>query len=122
DPKTRQKIFEPFFTTKEVGKGTGLGLSISYGIIRQHNGAITVESEPGKGTCFTIYLPLIRIEVEKQPPSKEYISMNGTETVLVAEDEEIVKQFLQGILRRAGYSVVSASDGEEAIALFHQNS
>jgi PAS domain S-box-containing protein len=122
DPKTRQKIFEPFFTTKEVGKGTGLGLSISYGIIRQHNGAIAVESEPGKGTCFTIYLPLIRIEVEKQPPSKEYISMNGTETVLVAEDEEIVKQFLQGILRRAGYSVVSASDGEEAIALFHQNS
>ena len=122
DPKTRPKIFEPFFTTKEVGKGTGLGLSISYGIIRQHNGAIAVESEPGKGTCFTIYLPLIRIDVEAPPPSKENISMNGSETVLIAEDEEIVKQFLQGILKRAGYSVVTASDGEEALALYHQNS
>lgn len=120
DAKTRQKIFEPFFTTKEVGKGTGLGLSISYGIIRQHNGAITVESEPGKGTCFSIYLPLIRIEVEKQAPRKEVFSMEGTETVLVAEDEEIVKQFLQGILKRVGYRVVTASDGEEAIALFHR--
>ncbi len=121
DEKTRDKIFEPFFTTKEVGKGTGLGLSISYGIIRQHNGAITVESEPGKGTRFSIYLPLIRIEVEKPPPRKEAITMEGTETVLVAEDEEIVKQFLQGILKRVGYRVVTASDGKEAIELFHKH-
>jgi PAS domain S-box-containing protein len=122
DAKTREKIFEPFFTTKEVGKGTGLGLSISYGIIRQHNGAIIVESEPGKGTRFTIYLPLIGIEVEKQAPRKEAFTMEGTETVLVAEDEEIVKQFLQGILKRVGYRVVTASDGKEAIELFQKHS
>jgi len=121
DPKNRQKIFEPFFTTKEVGKGTGLGLSISYGIVRQHNGAITVESEPGKGASISIYLPLIVIEAEKPAPRKETFSMTGSETVLVAEDEEIVKQFLKGILKRVGYRVVTASNGEEAIALFHEN-
>lgn len=122
DEKTRQKIFEPFFTTKEVGKGTGLGLSISYGIIRQHNGAITVESEPGRGSAVTIHLPLIRIDVEKEAPAVEVFSTAGTETVLIAEDEEIVRHFLRDTMKRAGYSVITAADGDEALERFRQHS
>lgn len=121
DEKTRQKIFEPFFTTKEVGKGTGLGLSISYGIVRQHNGIITVDSEPGKGTTFTIHLPLIGIEAEPAPAPVAPPSTAGVETILVAEDEEIVRNYLRDILRRAGYTVITASDGAEAMARFRQN-
>lgn len=121
DEKTRQKIFEPFFTTKEVGKGTGLGLSISYGIIRQHNGIITVESEPGKGTTFTIHLPLISIDVEPETASVPLQSTTGNETVLVVEDEEIVRNYLRDVLRRAGYTVITASDGAEAMVRFHQD-
>jgi len=120
DESTRQKIFEPFFTTKELGKGTGLGLSISYGIIRQHNGIITVESELGKGTTFTIQLPLISINVEPEAADVAPLSTAGSETVLVAEDEEIVRNYLRDILRRAGYSVITASDGAEAMVRFHQ--
>ena len=122
DEKTRQKIFEPFFTTKEVGKGTGLGLSISYGIIRQHNGTITVESEPGRGSAVTIHLPLIRIDVQEEAPAVEVFSTAGTETVLIAEDEEIVRHFLRDTMKRAGYSVITAADGEEALVRFRQNS
>jgi len=122
DDKTRQKIFEPFFTTKEVGKGTGLGLSISYGIIRQHNGVITVKSEPGNGSAVTIHLPLIRIDVEDEPPKVEVFSTSGTETVLIAEDEEIVRHFLRDTMKRAGYSVITAADGDEALVRFRQNS
>ncbi len=121
DEKTRQKIFEPFFTTKAIGKGTGLGLSISYGIINQHNGAITVESLPASGTVFNIYLPLIQKDVEEKPRREDLPATPGTETILIAEDEEIVKNFLQGILKRAGYTVIDASDGEEAVSRFREN-
>jgi len=118
DETTRQKIFEPFFTTKDVGKGTGLGLSISYGIIRQHNGVIDVESEPGKGTTFTIHLPLIGIDPEAKAPAPAAVSGAGSETILVAEDDELVRNFLRDTLRRAGYSIITASDGEEALNRF----
>jgi len=121
DEKTRQKVFEPFFTTKEIGKGTGLGLSISYGIIRQHNGVITVDSEPERGTTFTLYLPLVRIEVESMAPREQAYTTSGSETILIAEDEEIVMRFLQGILQRAGYRVITASDGEEALERFREH-
>ncbi|MGA7828963.1 MAG: PAS domain S-box protein, partial [Geobacteraceae bacterium] len=120
--KLRQKIFEPFFTTKEIGKGTGLGLSISYGIIKQHNGTITVESRPDTGAVFTIYLPLIHSDVLVAPIREEVPAKTGTETILIAEDEEIVNQFLTGILKRAGYTIISATNGEEAVARFEENS
>jgi two-component system cell cycle sensor histidine kinase/response regulator CckA len=119
--KTRQKIFEPFFTTKEIGKGTGLGLSISYGIIKQHNGAISVESSPHAGAVFTIYLPLLQMDIETTPARKDMPVTPGTETILVAEDEEIVKHFLLGILQRAGYTVITAANGEEAISRFREH-
>lgn len=116
--KIRQKIFEPFFTTKEIGKGTGLGLSISYGIIKQHNGTITVESIPGAGTVFTIYLPLVQIDIPAIPARKDVPTKSGTETILIAEDEEIVRHFLAGILQRAGYTVIATANGEEAVSRF----
>jgi PAS domain S-box-containing protein len=120
DEKIRQKIFEPFFTTKEIGKGTGLGLSISYGIIKQHNGAITVESTLGTGTAFTIYLPLVQIDIKESPTLEATPVRSGTESLLIAEDEEIVRHFLQGILQRAGYRVITADDGKDAISRFKE--
>ena len=119
--KNRQKIFEPFFTTKEIGKGTGLGLSISYGIIKQHNGTITVESTPGAGAVFTIYLPLVQMDVPAIPAREDVPTKSGTETILIAEDEEIVRHFLTGILQRAGYTVIAAANGEEAVSRFKEH-
>ncbi len=121
DEKTREKIFEPFFTTKEVGKGTGLGLSIIYGIIRQHNGAVTVETELGKGSVFTFFVPLLAMETGKEEPRGKALPSGGGETILVAEDEELVRLFLEKALHRAGYHVIAASDGEEAIAAFREH-
>jgi two-component system, cell cycle sensor histidine kinase and response regulator CckA len=119
DPKTREKIFEPFFTTKEVGKGTGLGLSIAYGIITQHNGHISVESEPGRGTRFTIYLPAIEALVEtarreEEPPR------GGKETILVAEDNDEVRTLAKEVLVAAGYTVIEATDGDGAVRQFRK--
>jgi two-component system cell cycle sensor histidine kinase/response regulator CckA len=118
DEKIMEKIFEPFFTTKEVGKGTGLGLSIIYGIIRQHNGAVTVESKIGKGTTFTFFLPLLDIEVRRDEAREKVLPSGGGETILVAEDEELVRVFLEKALLRAGYRVITATDGEAAISAF----
>jgi CheY-like chemotaxis protein len=121
DPMTMERAFEPFFTTKEVGKGTGLGLSIIYGIIKQHNGAITVDSRPSEGSTFTICLPLVEpgIIPEKQP--EEVPLPAGTETILVAEDEELVRHFLGRMLVNAGYTVITAEDGDAAVAKFKEN-
>ncbi|MBP1751995.1 MAG: domain S-box [Geobacteraceae bacterium] len=118
DEKTVEKIFEPFFTTKEVGKGTGLGLSIVYGIIRQHNGTVDVESRLGKGTCFTIYLPLVNAGIIQDSPREKVIGNSGTVTVLVVEDEEFVRIFLEKTLTRAGYHVITAEDGDRALEKF----
>ncbi|MBI3600877.1 MAG: PAS domain S-box protein [Nitrospinae bacterium] len=120
DEKTKQKIFEPFFTTKEVGKGTGLGLSIIYGIIKQHDGHIHVYSETGRGTTFKIYLPIIESAIEETQKKKVMPApKGGTETVLVAEDNTEVRNFLKDVLERLGYFVIEAADGEEAIKVFH---
>jgi two-component system cell cycle sensor histidine kinase/response regulator CckA len=121
DETTRENIFEPFFTTKGVGRGVGLGLAIVYGIIKQHEGDINVYSELGKGTTFKIYLPLISSAVEekkqKEPPSPK----GGTETVLLAEDSAEVRGLIKAVLERAGYRVINASDGEEAVQKFMEN-
>lgn len=122
DERTRARIFEPFFTTKDVGKGTGLGLAMVYGIVKQHDGYINVYSEIGKGTRFKIYLPLIKTEVKET----EFISpstppKSGTETILLAEDDGGVRKIMKKILEGAGYKVIEAVDGEDAINTFMVN-
>lgn len=121
DNKTQQKIFEPFFTTKEVGKGTGLGLSIVYGIIKQHDGNITIYSEPGKGTTFRIYLPLIESKVEETKAAEIITQEGGTETILFAEDNEDVRVISRKVLEENGYAVIDAVNGEDAINKFKEN-
>jgi len=124
DGETAGKIFEPFFTTKEMGKGTGLGLAVVYGIVMNHQGFVDVSSEPGRGCEFRIYLPLS--EVERQKPA---ISLDrgkpagGSETILVAEDEVAVRRLITTILKRNGYTVIEAVDGEDAVRQFtsHQD-
>jgi two-component system, cell cycle sensor histidine kinase and response regulator CckA len=118
DRETREKIFEPFFTTKEVGKGTGLGLSMVYGIIKQHDGYINVYSEPGSGTTFRIYLPLIEAQVAKIKPEVIQPIEIATETVLLAEDEDAIREFIKKLLEEYGYKVITAVDGQEAIDEF----
>ena len=124
DEKTREHIFEPFFTTKEVGKGTGLGLSMVYGIIKQHHGHISVESEEGKGTTFRIYLPLTETAVSKDTRTKKEETTaitGGPETILLAEDEEAVRKLTKIVLEEFGYTVIEASDGQEAVSKFMEN-
>src|SRR5208283_2682292 len=121
DEKTQQKIFEPFFTTKELGKGTGLGLSIVYGIIKQHGGNITVYSEPGKGTTFRIYLPLIATKIEEAKKTEIVTPRGGTETILLTEDNEEVRVLSKKVLEEFGYKVIDAVDGEDAINKFKEN-
>jgi PAS domain S-box-containing protein len=121
DETTRQRIFEPFFTTKEVGKGSGLGLAIVYGIIQQHSGHISVYSEPGKGSTFRIYLPLVESEAEAAIPAEIITPKRGTETILVAEDNEDVRKLERKVLEGFGYTVIEAVDGEDAINKFEEN-
>lgn len=118
DRATVKRIFEPFFTTKEVGKGTGLGLSIVYGIVRQHNGYISVTSELRRGTTFEIYLPLIDAVVEPEQPRGEEAEPGGTETILLVEDDRELRTLMHVVLEDAGYSLIEAVDGEDAIAKF----
>jgi PAS domain S-box-containing protein len=121
DETTRQRIFEPFFTTKEVGKGTGLGLAIVYGIIKQHSGHINVYSEPEKGTTFRIYLPLTEPKGEEEKAAEMIAPKGGTETILVAEDNEDVRKLERNVLEKFGYAVIEAVDGEDAIHKFQGN-
>lgn len=121
DEKTKLKIFEPFFTTKGIDKNTGLGLSIVYGIISQHNGYINVESEKNKGAEFKIYLPLIKSKELSAKPVQLAMPMSGTETVLVADDEDMIREVISKSLSEFGYNVITAVDGEDAINKFIEN-
>jgi signal transduction histidine kinase len=123
DAKTQTHIFEPFFTTKEVGKGTGLGLATVYGIVKQSEGTIWLYSEVGRGTAFKIYLPCAEApvkEVEVEADDRE--SLQGTETVLLVEDEAVVREMATEILRDAGYHVLEAKHGPEALILGSRHS
>ena len=117
DRRTREKIFEPFFTTKEVGKGTGLGLSIVYGIIKQHNGYITVSSQPYQGTGFDVYIPVSKTKTQRIDKVREYVR-GGSETILIAEDNNDVRRLAQAILAAKGYTVIETVDGDDAVRQF----
>jgi CheY-like chemotaxis protein len=119
DEKTRARIFEPFFTTKGPGKGTGLGLSTVYGIVKQSQGVVWVYTEPGKGTTFKVYLPAVMDSAEPLVPVEEITAVlyNGSETILLAEDEDIVRDLVMKVLRAGGYKVLPARDGMEAIRI-----
>ncbi|HUK99922.1 MAG TPA: ATP-binding protein, partial [Nitrospirota bacterium] len=121
DAITLKKIFEPFFTTKDVGKGTGLGLAIVYGIVKQHDGYVNVYSEPGIGTTFKIYLPLIKADVDAAAPREPERAEGGSETILVAEDDKSLRELVSSVLKEFGYRVIEAKDGEEALYKFQEN-
>ncbi len=115
--KTQERIFDPFFTTKETGKGTGLGLSTVYGIVKRHNGYITVHSQPNMGTTFRIYLPAVNEAGKKETPAPVPVK-GGNETILVAEDSKSVRELLKEILTKHGYTIIEATDGADAIDKF----
>jgi PAS domain S-box-containing protein len=117
DERTRARVFDPFFTTKEMGRGTGLGLASVYGIIKGHRGMINVYSEPGHGTTFTVYLPASEKAVEKDVPLLEEI-VRGTETILLVEDEQVVRDVNHELLESLGYTVHSVGSGREAVVLY----
>ncbi|MBU0545102.1 MAG: PAS domain S-box protein [Proteobacteria bacterium] len=121
DKETASHIFEPFFTTKEVGKGTGLGLAMVYGIVKQNSGFINVHSEPGHGTTFNIYLPWCQAQVETEAAVQEQITPEGTETVLVVEDEEMLLELVSTILKEQGYTVLTAGNPADAMTMAHEH-
>jgi two-component system cell cycle sensor histidine kinase/response regulator CckA len=121
EEKTLKRIFEPFYTTKEVGKGTGLGLSIVYGIVKQHNGYINASSEPGKGTGFMLYVPLISDPLEETLPVESEDLEGGLATILVAEDDDNVRNLTRAVLEGFGYTVIDAVDGEDALKKFREH-
>ncbi len=120
DTQILSRIFEPFFTTKAVGKGTGLGLSTVFGIVRQHRGWLEVESKPNQGTTFRIYFPSSRQMAEKAEPVVETALPGGRETVLVAEDEEVLRQMLVEVLKNQGYTVLEATSGRHALEVWER--
>lgn len=121
DRDIQGKVFEPFFTTKEVGKGTGLGLSMVYGMVKRHNGHITLKSEPGRGSVFNVYLPLAEAgKVEKEPLPSSLTPKSGAGTVLVAEDDRAVQDLIKLALEKHGYGVILANDGRDAVEKFTQ--
>jgi two-component system, cell cycle sensor histidine kinase and response regulator CckA len=122
DGETMRQVFEPFFTTKDKGKGTGLGLAAVYDIVKLCRGDVRVQSEPGKGTAFTIYLPCV--ETKGQPAAPEAAARStrpGTETILLVEDEDGVRRLLRFVLSQHGYTVLEAGNGPEALARFQQH-
>jgi PAS domain S-box-containing protein len=117
DAETQARIFEPFFTTKSKDKGTGLGLSTVYGIVQQSGGTISVYSEPGKGTCFKVYLPSAEAALDEAPTTATAAPAGGSETILLVEDEEPVRAVAHAILRKEGYRVLVAANGGAALLL-----
>jgi len=120
DKATIDHIFEPFYTTKELGRGTGLGLAMVYGIVKQHGGYITCYSEVEHGTTFNVYLPAIESQVEPDVHKTGVMPAFGTETILLVDDEEFVRDLGARILSKAGYNVLTATNGKEALDLFEK--
>ncbi|MGE5190106.1 MAG: PAS domain S-box protein [Gemmatimonadota bacterium] len=119
DEATQRRVFEPFFTTKKLGRGTGLGLSTVYGIVKQHDGWINMESAPGKGTVFSVYLPRAVAATAADASSEDAPAVRaGRERILFVDDEEMIRNLGRRILERDGYTVVTASDGREALDIF----
>jgi CheY-like chemotaxis protein len=118
DTETKGHLFEPFFTTKPIGKGTGLGLSTAYGIVKQSGGTIEVDSVPGEGTTFRVYLPIVDqpVSLRKTPKASSPVT-TGSETVLLAEDQSSIRSVLREFLDSKGYKVLEAQNGSEALAL-----
>ncbi len=121
DESVRKRIFEPFFTTKASGKGTGFGLSIVYDILKEHSGYVDVLSERGKGTTFTVYLPLLDRVLPAPAPGPSPARVDGHETILLAEDDEAARTYCAAGLGEAGYAVIEARDGEDAVRKFRDN-
>src|SRR5437660_4308674 len=124
DETTMDRIFEPFFTTKSAGKGTGLGLATVYGIVKQHQGWLEVQSRIGHGTTFTVFLPAgsRTVAVPPQTAERPAVRGGGTETILLVEDEPAVLSMAKGILQRLGYQVMAAASGDEAVPVWQQHS
>ena len=120
DKETLSHIFEPFFSTKEPGKGTGLGLAIVHGIVKQHGGHITCYSEPGLGTTFKIYFPAIENNKDSEAPTIESPIPGGTETVLLVDDEEAIRNLGARLLNQFGYKVITADDGKKALEIYQR--
>jgi PAS domain S-box-containing protein len=123
EPEARAHLFEPFYTTKEVGKGTGLGLASVYGIVRQSNGIIAVDSEPGRGTVFTMHFPAVTPTTNRDSPAaaEEEPAAHGRETILLVEDEDSVRVVVSAVLRQQGYNVLEAATAPQAIEIFDQH-
>ena len=121
DTKTAAKIFDPFFTTKEQGKGTGLGLAMVYNIVRQQQGFIDVYSEPGLGSTFNVYLPVLVREGECLPVGQPPAVVRGTGLILVVDDDELVRSMAVEVLQTVGYTVLTAANGQEGVDLYRQH-
>src|SRR5207245_10147703 len=121
DDATTTRIFEPFFTTKSSAEGTGLGLSVVYGIVRQSGGHVVVRSTPGTGSSFEVYLPRLDEAPTAGARSARPKVLRGFETVLIAEDEDVVGRLLKTILSSSGCTVLEARDGIEALAVYQQH-
>jgi PAS domain S-box-containing protein len=121
-PENLQRIFEPFFTTKEIGKGTGLGLATVYGIVKQHQGWVEVESQVGHGTTFRIYIPFVgAVETETEKPTTQITVRGGNETILLVEDERPVRELVARVLQKYGYQVFQADTGGDALEVWNKN-
>ncbi|MDQ7785374.1 MAG: PAS domain S-box protein [Desulfomonilaceae bacterium] len=118
DGATMDRMFDPFFTTKRPGEGTGLGLAMVYGIVKSHEGHISCDSEPGRGTVFTICLPAHQLEGEVEVTTSAEVSATGSGTILLVDDEELVRQLGTRTLEKAGYTVIAVANGQEAVEVF----
>jgi len=121
DGETQKKIFDPFFTTKGKGRGTGMGLSSAYGIIKNHGGFITVNSKLGKSTTFAIHLPASKKKIKKEKPAKEDVLKKGTGTILLIDNEQMILNVGEKLLKLVGYNVLIAGDGKRGLEEYKKN-